>query len=53
MTLLTYVTRALLDAGIGPERGKRTCEQALARALLPSLRPGMLLLADRNFYGFT
>ncbi|MEU2744664.1 IS4 family transposase, partial [Streptomyces sp. NPDC007095] len=29
----------------------RTGEQTLARAVLVSLRPGMLLLADRGFYG--
>jgi hypothetical protein len=52
VTLLACGTRALLDAAIGPVRGKGTGEQALARALLPGLRPGMLLLADRNFYGY-
>jgi Insertion element 4 transposase N-terminal/Transposase DDE domain len=52
VTLLACGTRALLDAAIGPVRGKGTGEQALARSLLPSLRPGMLLLADRNFYGY-
>ena len=51
-TLVACGTRALLDAAIGPVRGKGTGEQALARQLLPSLRPGMLLLADRNFYGY-
>jgi hypothetical protein len=29
-----------------------TGEITLAKAVLPSLRPGMLCLADRNFYGF-
>jgi hypothetical protein len=52
VTLLACGTRALLDAAFGPVRGKGTGEQALARALLGSLRPGMLLLADRNFYGY-
>jgi hypothetical protein len=52
VTLLACGTRALLDAAIGPVRGAGTGEQALARGLLPSLRPGMLLLADRNFYGY-
>ena len=50
--LLACGTRALLDAAIGPVRGKGTGEQALARQLLPSLHAGMLLLADRNFYGY-
>jgi hypothetical protein len=52
VTLLACGTRALLDAAMGPVRGKGTGEQALARSLLGSLRPGMLLLADRNFYGY-
>jgi hypothetical protein len=52
VTLLACGTRALLDAAFGPVRGKGTGEQALARKLLGSLRPGMLLLADRNFYGY-
>jgi hypothetical protein len=52
VTLLACGTRALLDAAMGPVRGKGTGEQALARSVLGSLRPGMLLLADRNFYGY-
>jgi hypothetical protein len=52
VTLVACGTRALLDAALGPVRGKGTGEQALARELLGSVRPGMLLLADRNFYGF-
>ena len=52
MTLLACGTRALLDAAFGPVRGTGTGEQVLARQLLGSLRPGMLLLADRNFYGY-
>jgi hypothetical protein len=52
VTLLACGTRALLDAAFGPVRGKQTGEQALARGLLGSLRTGMLLLADKNFYGY-
>ena len=52
VTLLACGTRALLDAAFGPVRGQGTGEQALARVLLGSLREGMLLLADRNFYGY-
>ena len=52
VTLLACGTRALLDAAFGPVRGKGTGERALARTLLGSLRPGMLLLADKNFYGY-
>jgi len=52
VTLLACGTRALLDAAFAGVRGTGTGEQALARQLLGSLRPGMLLLADRNFYGY-
>jgi len=52
VTLLACGTRALLGAAFAGVRGKGTGEQALARSLLGSLRPGMLLLADRNFYGY-
>jgi Insertion element 4 transposase N-terminal/Transposase DDE domain len=52
VTLVACGTRALLGAAPGPVRGKGTGEQALARELLGSLHPGMLLLADRNFYGY-
>jgi transposase IS4-like protein/DDE family transposase len=52
VTLLACGTRALLDAAMGPVRGKGAGEQALARALPGSLHAGMLLLADRNFYGY-
>jgi Insertion element 4 transposase N-terminal/Transposase DDE domain len=52
VTLAACGTRALLDAAMGPVRGKGTGEQALARGLLGSLRAGMLLLADRNFYSY-
>jgi Insertion element 4 transposase N-terminal/Transposase DDE domain len=52
VTLMACGTRGLLDAAFGPVRGKGTGEQALAGQLLGSLRAGMLLLADRNFYGW-
>ena len=52
VTLIACGTRALAGAAIGPLRGTGTGEQALARALLGSLHAGMLLLADRNFYGY-
>jgi hypothetical protein len=41
-------THAVIDAHIG---GARTGERDLARPLLANLEPGMLLLADRGFYG--
>jgi Insertion element 4 transposase N-terminal/Transposase DDE domain len=42
-------TRALVDAVFGPQQ---YTELPQARALLASLRPGMLLLADRGYDGF-
>jgi hypothetical protein len=52
VTLIACGTRGVLDAVFGPVRGRGTGEQALARDLLRAVRPGMLLLADRNFYGY-
>jgi len=52
VALVACGTRALLDAAIGPYAGKGAGEPALAARLLGSLRPGMLLLADRNFYSW-
>jgi len=50
VTLIACGTRALLGAATGPWRG---CgERALAGKLLPRLHAGMLLLADRGFYGY-
>jgi hypothetical protein len=45
-------TRGLVAAAAGPLRGRGSGEQALAAALLPHLRKGMLLLADRGFYSW-
>jgi hypothetical protein len=41
-------THVVFDAAIG---ALRTGEHALAREVFASLRPGMLLLADRGFFG--
>jgi hypothetical protein len=41
-------THVVFDAAIGP---LRTGEHALAREVFASLRPGMLLLTDRGFFG--
>lgn len=41
-------THAVVDAHIG---GVRVDERELARPLLPSFEPGMLVLADRGVYG--
>ena len=49
MSLVENETHVLFGTHIGGvDRGEIT----LAKAVLPSLRPGMLCLADRNFYGF-
>jgi len=50
--LIACGTRGVLDAAFGPVRGKGTGERALAGRLLGSLRAGMLVLADRNFYSW-
>jgi hypothetical protein len=42
-------THAICGAALGP---LSSSENALADELLPGLRPGMLCLADRGFYGF-
>ncbi|AMM22604.1 transposase (plasmid) [Frondihabitans sp. PAMC 28766] len=42
-------THAILDAEIGP---CTTSEIALSRELVGRLKPGVLVLADRGFYGF-
>jgi hypothetical protein len=42
-------THALVDAVLGPVA---TGEQTLATALISRLTPGMLVLADRNFYSY-
>ena len=52
VTLAACGTRGLLDAVMGPVRGKGTGERALATRILRSLSAGMLLLADRNFYSY-
>jgi hypothetical protein len=44
MTLIEVGTHAVIDAVFGPES-----EQVLAGRLLGALKPGMLLLGDRNF----
>lgn len=44
LTLIEAGSHAVIDAAFGPDS-----ERVLARRALPALRPGMLLLADRNF----
>ena len=49
VSLVENGTHVLFGTHVG---GVDTGEITLAKAVLPSLRPGMLCLADRNFYGF-
>jgi hypothetical protein len=49
LVLVACGSRALIDAAVGPVR---VGEDTMARHLVGSLRPGMLLLADRLFPGF-
>ena len=46
LALVACGTRTVIDAVFGPITSGET---TYARRLLGSLRPGMLLLADRNF----
>jgi Insertion element 4 transposase N-terminal/Transposase DDE domain len=50
LALVECGTHALIDAAL--DGFARASEQVLARRLLHALRPGMLLLADRNFPGY-
>jgi hypothetical protein len=50
LALIECGTHALIDAAF--DGWARASEQVLARRLLHALRPGMLLVADRNFPGW-
>src|SRR6266851_4269625 len=52
VALLGLATGAVLDSAFGPYRGKQTGETALFRALLPSLRQGDVVLADRYYCSY-
>lgn len=43
-------SHAIVDAALG---GRYTSEEALTEHLMGSFEPGMLVTADRNFYGFS
>lgn len=49
VSLVEAGTHVLFASHMGPFK---TSERALAEEILPALRPGMLCLADRGFYGF-
>ncbi|MEV6386709.1 IS4 family transposase [Nocardia xishanensis] len=42
-------SRAIIDAALGTYEHR---EQAMAESIVRSLRPGMLLIADRTFFGY-
>jgi hypothetical protein len=50
--LICLGSGAVLDAAMGPFKGKRTGEHALFRQLLDSLEPGDVVLADRYYCSY-
>jgi DDE family transposase len=52
VALVGLATGAVLDSAFGPYRGKQTGEAGLFRSLLPSLRPGDVVLADRYYCSY-
>ena len=44
--IVCLASGAVLDAALGPCKGKGSDEQSLLRSLLPTLKPGNLLLGD-------
>lgn len=52
VVLLCLATGSVLDAAIGPYRGKRTGELALFRGMQDSFTPGDILLGDRLFCSY-
>jgi hypothetical protein len=52
VVLLTFATACVLDAAVGPYKGKETGETALFRQLLDRLRPGDVVVADRYYCSY-
>ncbi len=52
VALVGLATGAVLDAALGPYRGKQTGETALFRTLLGTLRPGDVIVADRYYCSY-
>ena len=50
--IVSLATACLIDAAIGPYKGKETGEPALLRSILGALLPGDLAVADRYFCSF-
>ena len=52
VTIVSLTTACLVDAAIGPYKGKQTGESALLRSILGSLLKGDLTVADRYYCSF-
>ena len=52
VTIVSLTTACLVDAAIGPYKGKQTGESALLRSILRSLLKGDLAVADRYYCSF-
>lgn len=52
VTLFSLSCGAVLDAAVGPSRGKQSGETALLRQISGGVEPGSVLLADRYFGGW-
>lgn len=52
VALFSLAVGAVVDAAIGPSRGKQTGENALLRSIAGSVATGSVLLADRYFAGW-
>jgi hypothetical protein len=53
LSLVESGSHAPIGAAIGATSGTGSGERSLARDLYPLLEPGMLLMADRDFYSFS
>ena len=52
VVVFCLATGTVLDAALGPYKGKQTGETALLRGLQHAFEPGDVFLADRGFSGF-
>lgn len=52
VAILSLATACVMDAAIGPYKGKRTGESALLREMLPSLHTGDVAVFDRYYCSF-
>jgi putative transposase len=52
VAILSLATSCVMDAAVGPYRGKETGESALLRSMLASLRKGDIAVFDRYYCSF-